>query len=165
MNMSDQLAEAFNAQITMELESSVAYLQLSAFCETQNLVGMASWMRHQSEEERDHAYQFLDFALDRGIDIRIGTIEAPDFELSSVEQAFQTSLEQERKVTAAIHDLYRLATQEGDLASFPILQHFIEEQNEEEASVGTILERIRLTGGESSGLLLLDSELGQRTGE
>lgn len=162
MTMSAQLVEALNAQITMELESSVAYLQMSAYCDGQNLLGMASWMRHQSEEERDHAYQFLDYGLDRGVDVRIGTISGPAFEFSSIEDVFQASLDQERKVTKAIHDLYRLATEEGDLASYPILQHFIEEQNEEESSVGTILERVRMAGGESSALLLLDSELGQR---
>ena len=46
-------------------------------------------------------------------------------------------------MTEAIHGLYRLATEHGDLASLPFLQTFIEEQNEEEATVETILERIR----------------------
>lgn len=162
--MSDELANAFNDQITMELASSVAYLQMSAHFEAENLTGMASWMRMQSEEEKEHAHRFLEFVLDRGNPVSLGSIEAPQSTFDSAEQLFETALRQEQGVTRAIHDLYRLASDSGDLASFPFLQGFIAEQNEEEATVETILERVRLAGGESSAILLLDNELGARGG-
>jgi ferritin len=162
MKLPDELAEAFNDQITMEVASSVAYLQMSAHFENVNLIGMAAWMRMQSEEEKDHAHRFMKFVLDRGNTVELGAIEAPKSDFDSVESVFATALAQEQAVTRAIHDLYRLATDKGDLASFPFLQTFIAEQNEEEATVETILERVRLAGGESSAILLLDSELGGR---
>lgn len=162
MKMPDELASAVNDQITMEMASSVAYLQMSAHFEAENLTGMASWMRMQAEEEKDHAHRFMDFVLDRGNSVRLGAIEAPESSFESVEHVFKTALEQEQTVTKAIHDIYRLASDKGDLASFPFLQEFIEEQNEEEATVETILERVRLAGGESSAILLLDRELGSR---
>lgn len=162
MKMPDELAAAVNDQITMEMASSVAYLQMSAHFEAENLTGMASWMRMQAEEEKDHAHRFMDFVLDRGNSVRLGAIEAPESSFESVEHVFKTALEQEQAVTKAIHDIYRLASDKGDLASFPFLQEFIEEQNEEEATVETILERVRLAGGESSAILLLDRELGSR---
>lgn len=162
MKMPDALASAFNEQITMELASSVAYLQMTAHFETENLTGMASWMRMQAEEEKEHAHRFMDFVLDRGNGVKLGSIEAPESEFTSTEQVFKTALTQEQGVTKAIHDLYRLASDEGDLAAFPFLQEFIEEQNEEEATVETILERVRIAGGESSAILLLDRELGAR---
>ncbi len=162
MKMPDELASAVNDQITVEMASSVAYLQMAAHFETENLTGMASWMRMQAEEEKDHAHRFMDFVLDRGNPVRLGSIEAPESSFESVEHVFKTALEQEQMVTKAIHDIYRLASDKGDLASFPFLQEFIEEQNEEEATVETILERVRLAGGESSAILLLDRELGSR---
>lgn len=162
MKMPDELASAVNDQITVEMASSVAYLQMAAHFETENLTGMASWMRMQAEEEKDHAHRFMDFVLDRGNSVRLGSIEAPESSFESVEHVFKTALEQEQMVTKAIHDIYRLASDKGDLASFPFLQEFIEEQNEEEATVETILERVRLAGGESSAILLLDRELGSR---
>lgn len=164
MKMPDELASAVNDQITMEMASSVAYLQMSAHFEAENLTGMASWMRMQAEEEKDHAHRFMDFVLDRGNSVKLGAIEAPESSFESVEHVFKTALEQEQTVTKAIHDIYRLASDKGDLASFPFLQEFIEEQNEEEATVETILERVRLAGGESSAILLLDRELGTRDG-
>lgn len=164
MKMPDDLAIAFNDQITMELASSVAYLQMAAHFEGENLTGMAAWMRMQAEEEKDHAHQFMNFVLDRGNRVKLGAIDAPESSFESVEHVFDTALSQEQSVTKAIHDLYRLASDNGDLAAFPFLQGFIEEQNEEEATVETILERVRLAGGESSAILLLDSELGARGG-
>ncbi len=162
MKMPEDLATAFNDQITMELGSSMAYLQMSAYFEAENLTGMAAWMRAQADEEMDHAHRFMQFVIDRGNPVLLGSIEAPVSDFDSVEQVFLTALGQEQEVTRAIHDLYRLATEGGDLASFPFLQTFIEEQNEEEATVETILERVRIAGGESSALLLLDSQLASR---
>lgn len=164
MKMPEDLAMKFNDQITMEMASSVAYLQMSAHFEAENLTGMASWMRMQAEEEKEHAHRFMDFVLDRGNAVALGAIEAPQATFEDPEQVFETALAQEQAVTRAIHDIYRLASDKGDLASYPFLQEFIEEQNEEEAMVETILERVRLAGGESSAILLLDRELGMRQG-
>lgn len=163
MRMSKELEKAFNRQVDMELSSSTAYLQMAAYFSDRNLVGMSSWMRAQAEEERDHAYRFMDFVLDRGNKVTLGGVDAPTSEFESPEAAFATALQQERDVTEAIHELYRLASEQGDLACYPFLQDFIAEQNEEEAMVETILERIRLAEENPGAILLLDNELGKRT--
>ncbi len=165
MRMPDDLAKAFNKQVTMELGSATSYLQMAAYFSDRNLVGMSSWMRGQAQEERAHADRFIDFVLDRGNQVTIGDVPAPRADFSGPEEVFEASLEQERSVTEAIHDLYRLATDLGDLASFPFLQAFIAEQNEEESTVETILDRVRLAGGDSGALFLLDHELGARGGD
>lgn len=162
MRMPDEVAAAFNRQVTMELASAAAYLQMSAFFAERNLSGMAAWMRAQSHEERSHALRFLGFVLDRGGRALIGDMPAPAAEFADAEAVFAAALEQEQEVTAAIHDLYRMAVDAGDLASLPFLQSFIAEQTEEEAMVDEILERIRLADGMPAALLLLDGELGAR---
>jgi len=162
MHMPDPVAEAFARQITVELASSAAYLQMSIFFADQNLTGMSSWMRAQSDEERDHALRFLDFAVDRGHAPSIGEVPPPATDFKGPEEVFEVALRQERQVTQAIHDLHRLALDEGDLASVPFLLDFVSEQTEEEAAVETILDRIRLADGEPSAVLILDRELGDR---
>lgn len=164
MQMQEDLEKAFNAQVSMELASSLAYLQMSAYFAERNLSGMSSWMRSQSAEEHEHAYRFLDFILERGNTVSIEDLPAPRSDFTGPGEVFATALEQEQNVTRAIHDLYRLAGDLGDLASFPFLQAFIAEQNEEEAMVEAILDRLRLAGEDSSALLLLDHELGAREG-
>ena len=123
----------------MELASAASYLQMAAYFSHQNLDGMSRWMRAQAEEERSHADRFLDFILDRGGKAVIGEVEAPRGEFSGAEEVFATALSQEEAVTAAIHDLYRLADKLGDLASIPFLLDFISEQTEEEAMVSAIV--------------------------
>jgi ferritin len=138
---------------------------MSAYFSHQNLDGMGRWMRAQAEEERSHADRFLDFILDRGGRAIIGETEAPRADFTGPEDVFATALAQEEAVTAAIHDLYRLAVELGDLASIPFLLDFISEQTEEEAMVSTIVDRLTLAGGEPGALFILDHELGARDGD
>jgi len=165
MKMPEELEAAFNRQVTMELASATSYLQMAAFFSHQNLDGMSRWMREQAGEERSHADRFLDFILDRGGKALIGDVPAPTSEFADPLDVFAAALAQEEAVTEAIHDLYRLATDLGDLSSFPFLQAFISEQNEEEAMVSSIVDRLRLASGEASSLFLIDHELGSREGD
>lgn len=119
--MPEKLKKAFNDQVTMELASANAYLQMSSYLSQENF------------EERPHADLFLEFILDRRGVVTISEVAAPKADFTSALNAFETALAQEEAVTAAIHDLYRMASELGDLSSFPFLQDFISEQNEEEA--------------------------------
>lgn len=160
--MSDRLADAFNRQITLEFASSYAYLQLGAYFEDVSLTGFAGWMRAQSAEEWQHGLKFYDFVLDRGNRIALGPIDAPDVEPASALEAFQIALDHERKVTASISDLYATAQEERDGASYPLLQWFLAEQVEEEASVGEIVDQLRLAGDSAAAILMLDREYAGR---
>ena len=82
--------------------------------------------------------------------------------LTTALSAFEASLGHERKVTAAINDMYALATDERDFASYPMLNWFVEEQIEEEAAVGLIVEQLKMIGDDRTALLMLDRELGAR---
>lgn len=165
MEMSHTLAEAFNRQITLELESSLAYLQMAAYLESRSLKGMGAWMRIQSEEERGHALRFFDHVLDRGNIVTIGATDSPTGDFASTAAVFELALAQERKVSASIAELYRLATAEGDVGSFSLLQWFLDEQIEEEATVSEILDQLRLIGDDGGALLMIDRELGGRTAD
>ena len=77
MKLSDTLAEAFNKQVTAELEASLVYLQLSYILDDLGLVGMRDWMKTQSEEELTHAQQFADHMLDRDATPQSGTSTPP----------------------------------------------------------------------------------------
>lgn len=159
-----RFAAALADQITLELESSIAYLQLSIALENHDLPGMARWMRLQSDEERVHAAKFTAHATDRGLAPQIGAIDSPVIDTSSVVKCFEASLAHEKKVSESIRNLYRLAQEVGEIDVIPLLHWFIDEQVEEEASVGEILGRLRLVGDDGSGLLRIDDQLGSRPG-
>ena len=162
MTLSKDLEQAFNDQINLELASSYAYLGMSAWFETQNLPGMAHWMRAQSEEEHEHAMKFYRFVVDRDATVALSALDGPATSFASPLDAFEYSLAHERKVTAAINALYAKASDEQDFSSLPLLGWFVNEQVEEEATVSQIIEDLRRVGDNPHALLMLDRELGAR---
>jgi len=62
-----------------------------------------------------------------------------------------------------INDLVDIAVEEKDHATYNMLQWFVSEQVEEEASADEIVQKLKLVGNEGSGLFMIDQELGQRT--
>ncbi len=163
MKLSADLLDRFDQQITLELQASTVYRQLAIEMDTQDLPGMATWLRHQADEEIVHANKFIDHVVQRDCHPTIGTVSAPNVpQGSSPLEVFEAALAHERKVSDAIRDLYRATDAAGDLDSRPLLNWFIDEQIEEESSVGEIVSRIKLVGDDGPGLLRLDSELGAR---
>jgi ferritin len=162
MQLSETLENAFNSQITLEFQASLVYRQLAIELEIMDLPGMAAWLRHQADEEIVHANKLIDHVADRDNHPRIGATSAPSPTVGSVLDAFESALAHEQKVSAAIRDLYRLAESEGDLDSRPLLNWFLEEQVEEEATVKEIVGRLRMIDDDGPGLLRLDEELGAR---
>lgn len=160
--MNETLATAFSDQITLELESSIVYLQLAIALDDHDLPGMASWMRIQASEENIHAAKFIHHVTARGNRPRIGAIAAPTDPGEGVVAAFEAALTHEQRVSESIRGLYRLAQRESDIDSIPLLNWFVDEQIEEESGVEEILSRLRMIGDDGSGLLRLDAELGAR---
>lgn len=162
MKLSATLESAFNDQITLELEASLVYRQLAIELELMDLPGMAAWLRHQADEEIVHANKFIDHVADRDNHPRIGAINAPVVTVGSVLDAFTAALQHEQRVSESIRNLYRAAEAEGDLDSRPLLNWFLQEQVEEEASVNEIVGRVEMINDDGPGLLRLDAELGVR---
>ena len=161
--MKPELTAAFNEQITREFASAYQYLAMAAWLEARSYPGMAMWIRLQSQEEWDHGMKFYQFVLDRNEFVELGPIDAPDHDFDSPLAVFRRSLAAEQAVTAAINDLYVLATDQRDFASLPLLDWFVNEQVEEEATVSQIIDDLERAGGEGHALLMLDRELGART--
>ena len=163
MAWTEELEQAYSSQITMEYGAAYAYLAKSAWLDENDWPGMAAWMRAQSAEEIAHALKFLEFVLDRGGSVVLGDLPAPKRDFGSPLEVFQHALAQEQSVTASINDLYSLVVDDKDFASRPLLDWFVDEQVEEEATVGQIVVDLERASGDKHTLLMLDRELGSRT--
>ena len=162
MQISDTMNAAFNDQITMELQAAHNYLAMGAWLETEGFSGMSAWMQAQSAEETTHAMKFYQFVLDRGGRVVLGSLEAPPADFESVVSVFAAALAQEQGVSASINNLYALANEHRDFASAPLLDWFVTEQIEEEATFSQILDDLALADGGAQAMLFLDRELGAR---
>ena len=127
------IEKAINEQINAELYSAYLYMSMAAHFRSINLPGAANWMRVQVQEEMVHATKFYDYVLERG-----------------------------GKVTARINALLDLAIKESDHATAAMLQWFVTEQVEEEANADAVIQKLKLTKGEGSGLFMIDQELAAR---
>jgi ferritin len=157
------MQEALNKQVNAELFSSYLYLSMAAHFESENLKGMAGWMRIQAQEELGHALKFFDFILERDGRVTLTQVEAPKTEWTTPLNVFEDTYEHECKVTELIHQLVDLAIAEKDHAAATFLQWFVTEQIEEEATAQEIVGKLKLAGDSNVALLMLDGELGQRT--
>lgn len=163
--MNDDVKHAIEAQIGHEFGASQTYLSMAGYFEAENLAGFASWMREQSQEEITHAMKFFDFLVDRGIAPRMPGLPAPAHDFSGALEVFEAAFAHEKKVTAQITALYELALEQRDYTAQMLLQWFITEQLEEEKITGGMVDRLKMVEGSRSALLILDAELGSRSGD
>ncbi len=161
--LSKRIKEALNKQINAELWSAYLYLSMSAYFENQNLPGFANWMRVQYQEEMTHALKIFDYVNERGGKVLLKPIAAVKTEWKNATEVFEETLKHERVVTGLINNLVDISLKVKDHSTNNMLQWFVAEQVEEEASADNILQQIKMFGGKGDGLFMLDRELNQRT--
>ena len=76
--------------------------------------------------------------------------------------AFKASLKHEQHISGCINDLMDLSMKEKDYASRSLLQWFVDEQVEEEASFTEIIDKLNLAGKQGQMLYMIDRELSTR---
>lgn len=163
--LNEAVQNALNHQINVELSSSYSYLAMSAYCELNNFVGCANWLKIQSQEEYAHAMKLYDFLIARGCPVKLKAIPAPCGDFESIPHVFQSALDQERQVSESINALYQLAHENKEFAALVELQWFITEQVEEEKTAREVVAKFNLVKEDPSALLDLDREMGERTTE
>jgi len=161
--LSDKLLTALNDQIIAEYHSAYIYLSMSSYLHSINLDGCAHWMRLQAQEELMHGMKIYDYVLERSGRVLLKEVEAPPTEWASTLEVFKAAHAHEQLMTKRVNDLANLAQAEKDNATNNLMQWFVTEQVEEEATVDDIVQKIKLLGGDGPGMFLLDRELKTRT--
>jgi ferritin len=160
--VSKKMEQALNEQINAELYSSYLYLSMAAWFESENFPGFAAWMRVQAREENAHAMKFFEFLNERRGKIVLKAIGEPAKKWNSPRAAFEAAYEHEQYITGRINDLVNLATAEKDHATAAFLQWFVKEQVEEEASVDSIVQKLKMAKDAPGALFMMDHILGER---
>ena len=160
--ITDKMVEELNKQINAELYSHYLYLAIAAYFDSINLSGFANWMKVQAKEEEGHALKIYEHLVTRGGRVKLLQINQPPFEWKTPLEAFEAAYSHEVWVTSNIHRLIGLAEGEKDYATANMLQWFVSEQVEEEASVLNIVQKLRMIGDNLGALLMMDKELGER---
>lgn len=158
----EKIEEVINQQINAELYSGYLYLSMASYFESINLNGFANWMHVQNLEEQSHAMKFYHYLNERGGRVKLLPIDGPKQDWKSPIEAFQDAYEHEQKVTAMINNMVEIAWAEKDHATYNMLQWFVDEQVEEEASTLEIVEKLKMIGDAPGAMYMLDKEMGTR---
>ena len=130
---------ALNGQVGYEFGASQQYIAIAVHYESENLPQLAAHFYRQAVEERNHAMMMVQYLLDADEDIVIPGVEAPQTSFADVAAPVALALEQEKRVTAQIVELVKLARDEGALVGEQFLHWFLQEQREEVASMTELL--------------------------
>lgn len=160
--LTPKMQDALNEQINAELWSAYLYLSMAMHFEAEGRGGIANWYKVQWQEENAHAEILRNWVNARGGRVVLKPIAAVPTTWESELDAFQNTLDHERKVTALINDLYALAEAEKDYATRGRLDWFISEQVEEEENCRNLIDRLKMVGDNGVALYTLDQELGAR---
>lgn len=158
--ISEKLQNAINGQIAAEMWSSNLYLAMSFYFESEGFTGFAHWMKKQSQEELEHAYEMADYISKRGGVAKVDRIDVVPNAWGGVLEVFEQVYQHECHVSKLIDKLVGLAHEEKDNATQDFLWRFVREQVEEEATAQGIVDKVKKAG--ETGLLFLDSQLGAR---
>ncbi len=143
MMISSTLTKALNEQIGHELSAHNHYLATAVYFAKRSLDGWAAFFFRQAEEEREHSLKILHFLLDNDIAPYIPqTAEAKPGFADAVE-AVASAVRAERTVTTQFEAMMAIAHQENDYRAVPLLQWFLNEQIEEEATMGKLLDLVQ----------------------
>lgn len=159
--ISEKLQDAMNEQITAEMWSSNLYLSMSFYLQKEGFDGFAHWMRKQSQEELQHAYDLADYIAKRGGAAKVDKIDVVPQGWGSVLEVFEHVYNHECHVSELIDNLVNVASGEKDKASQDFLWGYVREQVEEEATAQGIVDKLKKCK-DYAGILYLNDKLGTR---
>ena len=161
--MNKKIADAINAQINAELWSAYLYLSMGTNFRAMGLDGIANWFEVQFKEEQAHALIFYQYMQSRGARVVLKPIAKVETEWKTVADAFEDTLAHEKKVTAMILSINKLAIAVNDYATQNRMTWFIDEQIEEEEEAEKLLGMAKMIGDNNVGMYMFDKELAART--
>lgn len=151
-----------NKQMNAEFYNAQLYRAMAGWFESQNLPGFATWLEVQAGEEHGHAMRFYNHLKERRGTILVGAVPPPPTKYKSALDAFQAAYDHEAHVSQEINKLMDAALAEKDYATAKMLDWFVTEQVEEEASTDAILQQLKMIGPSLGSLMYIDRHVGKR---
>jgi bacterioferritin B len=132
-------ADALNEQISNEFAAQQQYIGAAVYYDSETLPRLAAFFYRQAVEERNHAMIMVQYLLDTDEEVRIPDIQSQQTRYDDVTGPVKMALEQEKRVSDEINDLFKLARENGDFRAEQFLNWFVKEQVEEVSSMNDLL--------------------------
>jgi ferritin len=139
----ERFVEQLNIQIGHEFAAHQQYVACAVYYDALTMPQMARFFYAQALEERGHAMMMVNYLIDSDAPVIIPGVSAPQVDFEDLVAPVALALEQEKRVSAQINELTRIARDEADFASDQFMQWFIKEQVEEIATMSDLLAVVR----------------------
>jgi ferritin len=156
-----RFADTLNGQIGYEFGASQQYVAIAVHYDAQTLPQLAAHFYRQAVEERNHALMMVQYLLDADEQVLIPGVDAPQTEFADVVAPVALALAQEKRVTAQIAELVKLARAEGELVGEQFLYWFLQEQREEVSSMSALLQVVERS---RENVMLVEDYLARESG-
>jgi ferritin len=160
--LKEEVASALIVQLNKEFQSSYIYLGMSAYASKIGLNGSSNWFLVQYKEELAHALKLFKYLENHQVSIGLPEIKKSNTEFKTILDTFKKALAHEISMSANLNELSDLTMKYKDHATYNMLQWYVTEQVEEEATLNTIIDKIKLVGDNGYGLYVIDQELATR---
>lgn len=160
--ISKEMTKALNEQLNKEFYSAYIYLGMSAYASQKGFNGCAKWFNLQYQEEIAHAMKLFRYLEEQGAQIELKDIKVSNIKKGSILDVFKKAYKHEQHMSKSLNELSDMAMKEKDHATYTLLQWYVNEQVEEEALFGDIIDKFKMVGDDGYGLYSIDKELGSR---
>ena len=143
----ERFVEQLNLQIGSEFAAHQQYVACAVYYDGLTMPQMAGFFYEQALEERDHAMMMVQYLIDSDAPVVTPGVAAPEVDFADIVAPVELALEQEKRVTAQINELTKIAREEADFASDQFMQWFIKEQVEEVATMSALVTVVRRSKG------------------
>lgn len=151
------IEDLLNRQIEREGYSSILYLAMASWAETEGLNGVSDWLYAQAEEEKEHMLKIIRFVNERDGKAIIPSFDKPPVEFDGLKVMFDQVLEHERYISKSINEIVEQTVKDNDYATNNWLQWFVSEQVEEESAAQEIIDKLKLVGNHN--LYMFDRDI------
>ena len=137
--MPDPFTDALNKQVANEFSASQQYIAAAVYYDAETLPQLATFFYRQAVEERNHAMMMVQYLLDTDREVQIPAVEGAETDFSDIVGPVSMALDQEKRVTDEINDLFGLAREHSDYQSEQFMLWFVKEQVEEVRTMNDLL--------------------------
>jgi ferritin len=142
-----EFVEKLNAQVANEFAAEQQYIAIAIHYDNETLPQLAAVFYQQAIEERNHAMMMLQFLMDRGVEVTVPGVAAPQTKFADIVEPVALALAQEEKVAAQITELTRVARVQNDFTSEEFTLWFLKEQVEEISKMNDLLKVVQRASG------------------
>lgn len=157
--LKEKVEKILNEQVKKEAYASYLYLAMASWADNEGFPNTSKWFYAQAEEENEHMLKVINYINERGGKAIIPSVEQPPDSWKDIREAFQAALEHEKYVSESIDKIVDITLKEKDFATNNWVQWFVTEQVEEESSVSTILDKLKLLGKDKPNYYLFDKDI------